>query len=179
MDCPPEYTNVLSNTNLFTPDEQKLLKAIPLLYGNITPTSGPPGSVLVHLDWFRKWLNGGKVRFQFTNSDMRDDMAFNPFGQAGIHYVRNKAGDGYDINFIGGSGFVGPGPEFQLTQYKHGVQDGLWVAMHDDHCMRWMRFSNGLAVDQWLLWEPNGDKLSIWVKFKAPYPASRSGLGFP
>jgi len=47
-----------------------------------------------------------------------------------------------------------------------------------DHCEQWMRFSNGLAVDQWLwvgfLWEIIG-----LDKFKAPYDYlkhSRTGI---
>jgi hypothetical protein len=43
--CPPEYTNVISNTNLFTADEQKLLNDITLTYGDETSNSVPPGSV--------------------------------------------------------------------------------------------------------------------------------------
>jgi hypothetical protein len=70
-------------------------------------------------------------------------------------------------------------PNFWLIQYKHGVPDGLRINILDDHCEQWMRFSNGLAVDQWLWWDSSG-KLLVRVKFKAPYDYlkhSRTGLG--
>jgi hypothetical protein len=195
--CPPELTNSLSNTNLFTPNEQKLLREIPLLYGNITTNSGPPGTVLLSLR--RKSLWGivpseyMVARFQFTNSDMVDEVLFDHYGRTvgGPHIVRNKAGDGYDVKALRiepDSGYGGPAPEFQFAQIKHGghhgvypgIYDGLWVDIRGDHCISWMRFSNGLAVDQWLYWSPYGNKLSIWVKFKEPYDYwehSRTGFG--
>src|SRR5664280_2019698 len=45
--CPPEYTNTLSNTNLFTPEEQKLIGDVFVKYKNVTTNSGPPGSILI------------------------------------------------------------------------------------------------------------------------------------
>ncbi len=33
LPCPSEYTNLISNTNLFTPAEQRLIKEIPLKSG--------------------------------------------------------------------------------------------------------------------------------------------------
>jgi len=183
--CPLEYTNVLSNTNLFTPQERKLIELIPLIYGNITTNSGPQGTMRLSLRkkytlfaMWPVWI----ARFQFTNSDMEDEVVFNQYGRPGTHRVRNKAGDGYDVNALrmeSGSQYGGSAPAFQLFQYKHGVLDGLYVEIHGDYCMRWMYFSNGLAVDQWLVWSPYGDKLSIWVKFKKPYDYwkySRTGI---
>src|SRR5208282_5875986 len=45
--CPPDYTNSLSNTNLFTMDEQKMIKEALVKYKNVTTNSGPPGTILV------------------------------------------------------------------------------------------------------------------------------------
>jgi len=133
--CPSEYTNIISNTNLFTPDETKLLKEISF---NLS-----------------------------TNSTQR-----------GIVKVRDKAGDGYDLYDAGNesdSGFGGgSGRNYWFQQIKHGVKDGLWVeVIHDDHCERWMRYSNGMAVDKWLEWTAYGNKLMLWAKFKEPYDISR------
>ncbi len=40
--CPPEYTNAISNTNLFSVEEQKFLEEIPTKFGRVTTNSGPP-----------------------------------------------------------------------------------------------------------------------------------------
>jgi hypothetical protein len=149
---------------LFTPDEQKLLKAIPLEYGNVTTNSGPPGTVRLSLHRWRdlNWI----AYFQYTNSDMQDKVVF---GRPQTHYVRNKAEDGYDIHYWTEEYRGTAVPEFQLSQFKHGVPNGLFVELHGDRCAQWMRFSNGLAVEQWLYWTPDNQKLDIWVKFKEPY----------
>ena len=45
--CPSEYTNSLSNTNLFTAEEQMWIKQVLVKYKNVTTNSGPPGTILV------------------------------------------------------------------------------------------------------------------------------------
>jgi hypothetical protein len=178
--CPPEYTNVISNTNLFTPDEQKFLEEIPQKYGKVKTNSPPPGSILVNLRttpiktqygiyWF--WI----ARFQFTNSDFVDEVT--PGGDQMNHKIRNKAGDGFDLGYDTynngesvGSGYGGPGgPEFWLYQVKHGVRDGLDIQIEAGRPARLMRFSNGMAVGQYFYWAPYDNKLTIWAKFKEPY----------
>ena len=181
--CPPEYTNVISNPNLFTPDEQKLLNYITLTYGDETSNSVPPGSVLasfkakpIQTSWGTRW--DWLARLQFTNTDLTDEIT--PGGDLYRHKVRNKAGDGYDFNidptaprtsaFGGGSG-----PEFGFQQIKQGVKDGLFVSVvHGDHCSKWMRYSNGWAVDKELYWDPNYNKLMIWAKFNEPFDIDRT-----
>ena len=172
--CPPEFTNVISNTNLFTLDEQKLLKEIPLIFANVTTNSGPVGSVLV--DYKAKPIESSygtfwywTARFQFTNSDTWDEVT--PGGDMKKHKIRNKNGDGYDLEYAGES-FVstyGSGANFGFHQVRHNVYDGLSVNIeHGEHCSSWMQYSNGLAVDKWLYWTPDGSKLGIWLKFKKP-----------
>jgi hypothetical protein len=175
--CPPEYTNIISNTNLFTPEEQRFLNEIPVKYGNVTSNSGPAGSVLVSYRatlvshyWGTEWL--WLSRFQFTNSDLTDEVS--PGGDLLRHVVRNKAGDGFDLNINPNeprsSGFGGgSGPMYWFKQVKHGVKAGLSVEIvHGDHCSSWMQYSNGMAVDKWLGWDPNKPYLIIWAKFKQP-----------
>src|SRR5580698_10534443 len=48
-DCSPEYTNLLSNTNLISPTERKKLEEITLKYKDLTSNSGTTGTV------FEKW----------------------------------------------------------------------------------------------------------------------------
>jgi hypothetical protein len=178
--CPAEYTNVISNTNLFTPEEQKFLREIPVIYGKVTTNSPPPGSVLIDLKTkpietqygiFLFWT----ARFQFTNSDFIDEVT--PGGDQVNHKVRNKDGDGFDLGcdtYNNGesvsSGYGGPGgPEFWLQQIKHGVNDGLSVQIESGRPARLMRFSNGMAIGQFFYWAPYDNKLMIWAKFNEPY----------
>jgi hypothetical protein len=125
---PPEYTNIISNTNLFTLAEQQLLNEARLSVTNHSG-SGPT-----------------------------------------IHHVINKAGDGYDVY---DKGFPGNHQEYRFVQLKHGTNDGLYVEMRDDHCRQWLRYSNGMAVDKWLMWNPNQPELILWVRFKEPYNISK------
>ena len=180
--CPPELTNVISNTNLFTLDEQKLLNQTLSNYINVRSNFPPIGSVLVsyratplRVYWGTNWQ--WVSRFQSTNSDLSDEVSQG--GDLFRHKVRNKAGDGFDFNIVpdapSDSGFGGgSGPEGWFQQIKHGVKDGLHVEIvHGDHCSQWMRYSNGMAVDKWLIWDANKPDLILWVKFKEPYDISR------
>ena len=181
--CPSENTNIISNTNLFTADEQKLLNDIRLTYGDETTNTVPPGGVMVSFkatpietSWGTRW--DWVARIQSTNSDLTDEIT--PGGDLYRHKVRNKAGDGYDFNIdptapktsaYGG----GSGPEFWFQQIKHGVKDGIFVeVVHGDHCSSWMRYSNGWAVDKKLYWDPNYNKLMIWANFKEPFDIDRT-----
>lgn len=163
---PPQYTNLISNTNLFSSAEQKLLWEIPLKYENVTTNSGPPGSVLTSLN---KDTNGYWVaRFQYTNSDAQDEITF---GFRKTAMFLNKSGDGYGVS-IGPADYMGRKVvkwDIGFCQFKHGVRHGLSVRFYDDgHCLTWMRFSNGMAVGKWLEWESDNG-LSLEVEFRTPY----------
>jgi hypothetical protein len=181
--CPPEYTNVLSNTNLFTRDEQKLLDEIALVYGNETSNSVPAGSVMVDFhatpmptSWGTNWL--WVAHLKFTNTDLTDEIT--PGGDLFRHKVRNKDGDGYDFNitptlFHPRSYGEESGPEFWFQQIKHGVKDGLYVnVIPGGHCTKWMQFSNGWAVDKKLCWAAGSGELTVWAKFKKPFDIDRT-----
>jgi hypothetical protein len=47
--CPPAYINLLSNTNLFSPNEEKQIREVALKYKNVTTNSGPAGTK------FKEW----------------------------------------------------------------------------------------------------------------------------
>jgi hypothetical protein len=175
--CPVEYTNLVSNTNLFSPVEQKLLKEIPLKYKNVTTNSGPPESVLVGLDK----TNGNWVaHFQYTNSEAQDEVVFHALPSNGKLYrvetqaaqderafgrisakFRTKVGDGYDVKIARGS-------VFDFQQIKQNIRDGLVVGLDGDYCGNWMRFINGKAVGKWFVWDRDGN-LIIEVEFKKPF----------
>jgi hypothetical protein len=47
--CPRVYTNSLSNTNLFTLEQQRLIEDVLAKYTKLTTNSGPPGTELTSL----------------------------------------------------------------------------------------------------------------------------------
>ena len=163
LPCPPQYTNLLSNTNLFSPAEQKLLQEVRLKYENVTTNSGPPGSVLANLN---KDTNGQWVAlFRYTNSDAQDAVTFSWMISA-KHL--DKANDGYEVDVTPGSG--GAKPDIGFIQLKQGIPNGLSVALSgDEHCQNWLHYSNGMAVGRWLEWWRLDNGLSLEAVFKAPY----------
>jgi hypothetical protein len=163
LPCPPQYTNLLSNTNLFSPAEQKLLQEVLLKYNNVTTNSGPPGSVLAGL---QKGTNGYWVAlFRYTNSDAQDEVTFGD--RISAKYF-NQANDGYEVLVTPGSGYAKS--EVACYQIKHNLMDGLHVVLSSDgHCLSWMHFSNGMAVGKWLEWWKLDNGLSLEAEFKSPY----------
>lgn len=104
--CPSEYTNTLSNPNLFTPEQQKTIKETFVKYKNVMTNSGPPGTVLVGLyktnfvikamnrDWpVEKW----SANFQHTNSGAQERITFGGGMQA---VFRDKSNDGCGSKLI-------------------------------------------------------------------------------
>lgn len=164
--CPPEYTNTISNTNLFSPAEQILLTELPLKYKDVTTNSPPKGSIFTGMDksanpFFMEGFTIG--RFQHTNSEAQVKVFFTEMNNGnGIGAsFRNKAGDGYEVLFNNDviAGF---------RQFKHGQLDGLWADFDGGRCSSWMRFSEGKAVGKWLVWNRTGS-LYMEAEFKAPY----------
>jgi hypothetical protein len=158
--CPPEYTNVLSNTNLFSSAEQNLLTEIPLIYKNVTTNSGPPGSVLTGLNK----TNGYYVAFfQYTNSGAMDEVTFSYYSNVKSAKFRTASGDGYNIE----TGDINGISILNFDSVKHGIVDGLSASVPDNHCIRWMHFANGKAVNRWFEWGAK-DAYFIEIKVKAP-----------
>ena len=89
--CPLMYTNVLSNTNLFTPAERELLLSMSAKYQGVTTNSGRPGTVLVGLSRAVFHLAGYDresvlTHFAYTNSAAREDVAFLASGHKAVKY---------------------------------------------------------------------------------------------
>jgi hypothetical protein len=154
---PPHYTNLVSNTNLFSAAEQKLLADIPPKYRNVTTNFGPPGTVLVSL------TNSGKglvAIFRQTASGTVEEITFS--GMKTIK-VRSRQNDGYDVDLTNDDCSI-----LNFRQIKNGVVDGLFVSFYEDHCASWMRFEKGKAVGKWLAWG-RGNTLVLEAEFKQPY----------
>ena len=178
--CPPQYTNVISNTNLFTPGDEKLFNEILVNYKNVTTNSGPPGSVLIGLTK----TNGYCVaHFAYTNSDAHEDITFadpaaatarsgggyNEFisgiSASPLARFRTKSEDGYDA-------IINPPDASQIStiffgQIKSGKIDGLFVVFENDHCETLLRFVKGMAVGRWFEWDVRRDNSLLEIKIKS------------
>jgi len=167
--CPLEYTNIISNTNLFSPAEREMLTAIPIKYKNVTTNSGPMGSVLESLS---ETTNGyWMVLFQYTNLEASDEVTFS---EPLFVRFRTKSGDGYNAN-ISYASTQGASPLY-LCQIRHDLAGGLAAGFYDsNHCDSWMHLTNGLVVGRWLTWD-NAGRLIIEADFNEPYDFKKHGL---
>lgn len=161
--CPPEYTNVISNTNLFSPSERELIKAVPFKFKNVTVNSAPEKTVCVGTNNSYALLSGVFLirRYQYTNSGDQVEVIFYNAPSSkeraiGVSF-RTKLGDGYEELF-----------NQTFRQFKHGRLDGLWVDFDRGHCAAWMRFKDGKAFGKWLVWDRTGS-LYMKMEFKEPY----------
>ena len=182
--CPLEYTNLLSNTNLFSMADQEQLKKITLKYQNVSTNKGPAGSVFNELGLRRMKQHAGLrvptntfwvACFTYTNSDAQEEIKSEFPGDISTTF-RSKTGDGYDAVFANNSLFA-------YQEYKHGVLDGLFIIGHDpnnpndkEHCGMWARFTDGKIRGKLIMWEYNnftdrqsGFKIMAEAEFKEPF----------
>ena len=185
--CPPEFTNVLSNTNLFTSEEQRLIKEVFAKYKNVATNSGPPGSVLTDLHQTNYIIQavGGSfkaedwiAKFQYTNSDAYEVITFSG---GVLARFRNGAKDGYNVSFVR----TGGGTLLSFSQVKHDLPNGPFVRLSDlhpqgttwdyrlanfdgSHLLEYNQQTNGMVLGKYLMWNPNG-KVMLEADFKEPY----------
>jgi hypothetical protein len=170
--CPPEYTNLISNTNLFSLAEQKKLKEVTLKYQNVTTNSGPAGSVFkgwgLRQEKIETWTNTFWVAcFAYTNSDAQEEIYQTSPGTI-VARFRRQAGDGYDVSVINGSIFA-------YQEYKNRLLDGLYAVLHDpnhpeekEHCGMWARFAKGKIMGKYLMWGQD-NKIVVEAEFPKPF----------
>jgi len=173
--CPPQYTNVIANTNLFTPSEQRSLEEILSKYKNVTTNSGPEGTVLTSLE---KTNNYYIAHFSYINSDAHEDIIFGDRSAEARHNgnyndfiaglglslakFRTKDGNGYDATISHSSDKFST-----FAQIKQGMVNGLFVDFSNDHCQDLLRFVDGNAVGEWLQWDTYTDNHLLEVKIKS------------
>jgi hypothetical protein len=178
--CPPEYTNLLSNTNLFSLAEQTKLDEITRKYKNVTTNSTPAGSVFrqwalrrrlgVELTSISTWVevtNTFQVAcFTYTNSDANEEMAFFDDNEIDARF-RTQAGDGYDVYMLDDA-------IVKYQEYRSGLLDGLFVEIHDpnspddkDHCVGWARFVKGKLLGKYIMWQDG--QIEAMAEFKQPF----------
>lgn len=168
--CSPKWTNIISNTNLFSRTEQQLLMRIPAKYRNVTTNSGLSGTVFTGLSKLKSPIlfhDAGPIwvsHFRNTNSDAQIEVWFcaAPHDQKGtVVTYRTKSGDGYNAAFTSTE-------ISRFRQFKSGQLNGLWADFEGGHCVAWLHFVKGKAVGKWLVWNEAGT-LYMEAKFKKPY----------
>jgi len=90
------FTNLASNTNLFSPQEQELIQKVLSTYKNVATNFVPPGSFLTGMDRTNGLWTG---HFRYTNSDAFEDIRFGDMSSS----IFPKPGGGYRA-FIDGTG---------------------------------------------------------------------------
>jgi len=187
--CPLKYTNVLSNTNLFTLEEQKTIREVFTKYKDVTTNSGPAGTELIGLyktNFFVKIMNREEpieqwvANFQYVNSKSREEIRF---GGHGVLYAsfRSESGDGYNAGFSS----TGNGPSLLFTEVRNGLESGILADFENIHQSwtndyRYAKFAgspvvvyrqitNGLILGKYLMWNPENNRLILEAEFKEPY----------
>jgi hypothetical protein len=184
--CPIEDTNLVSNRNLFTAEEQRLLGEVFVKYKHVTTNIGPAGSILVSLDKtnsvvpFRNRTNAyWRAIFEYTNSGAQEEVIF---VQGISARFRDKAGDGYVVGF----GNIAGNLSIVFEQTKAGIANGLHVECIDvqksvlqgsvlaseftgEHVTTYQHMTNGMAIGKYLLWNPQNNNLILKAEFMEPY----------
>ena len=168
--CPAEYVNDISNTNLFSQEEQAWIRHAVQDYSHVTTNSGPAGALLVGHDtalWpFTEGFDVSEYQYPKTGNTVRFYFQRQHLQELPWARFRTPGGDGYDLSYSVGAN--GQGVLWGIRQFKHGELDGLWADFEDGRCSAWMRFRGGKAVGQWLVWNKPGT-LYMVMKFKQPF----------
>jgi hypothetical protein len=176
--CPPDYTNLISNTNFFSIAEQRNLKEAALKYKDVTTNSGPAGSVFkgwgLRQEKVEKWTNTFWVAcFTYTNSDAQEEIRQRASGYI-VAKFRTRTGNGYNVSVINGSVFA-------YQEYKNGLLNGLYVILYDpshpedkEHCGMWARFLRGKILGKFLMWGQD-NKIVVEAEFLKPFDFLKYG----
>ena len=173
--CPLIYTNIVSNTNLFTSEEQQLLNKVFVKYKNVTTNSGPSGTVLASLcktnlvNLYR--TNEFFVAlFQYTNSAEFEKVWF--FEGHISAASTAEAGGGYTV----GIGKDGSCSVLRFNRKKNGLNDGIMADIYGDHLQTYGHYTNGMAIGKYIVWNPQNNNLMLEAEFKEPYDFAKNRL---
>jgi hypothetical protein len=197
--CPKEYTNVLSNTNLFSLEEQRSIKHAFLIYTNVTTNSGPPGTILANhyktnyaikvmgrIVKVTNWIS----RFQYTNCEAHEEIMI---GKGGIlAKFRNGSNDGYNVYIDR----TGGGSILQFMEVKQDLISGVLADFEDTHeqgttwdyrlanfnnsrLAEYRQYTNGMVFGHYFVWNARNGNLIIESEFKQPYDFENHRVQIP
>lgn len=200
--CPTQYTNSISNTNLFTADERKTIGEALIKYRHVTTNVGPSGTVLVSFyrtnfitepiywvetnSWNARKTNQNLVSiFRYTNSDAEEEVWFSKGISA---QYKDQIGNhrNVSINITGGGALLslsernasGRGIFVRLQNFlEPGTNWVNWSYKDADFsngCLNeYMQTTNGLLLGKWLMWNPRNGDLILEAEAKEPYDWNR------
>jgi hypothetical protein len=176
--CTQKFTNLLSNTNLFSAAEQEKIRQVVLKYQNVTTNSGPAGSFFQGWQFRRmRYTDLGVPTnyitvacFNYTNHQAKEEV----YAYSGSRYImakfRKQNGDGYNVCFA-------DNVLMQYQEFKNFLPDGLFVVVQDpkrEHCGMWTRFDRGMAVGRIISWQRKDERQDVFeigseAEFKEPF----------
>lgn len=177
---PPYLTNLLTNTNLFSPAELDAISTANQRFSSITNIYSVAGLKLIKTNQCYYVVNGwltpeGKYeKGPFTNfftvavhsdSEHQETVEIaEPEYPGGLTCrVRRPNGEGYNVGFAGGS-------LVSYAQVKNQRFDGLYVLfilgkkhVLPEQCYLWTRFKHGMAGGDFLTWNGEAGQLNVWA----------------
>jgi hypothetical protein len=186
--CPVKYTNLLSNTNLFTLEQQETIRDAFAKYKNVTTNSGPLGTVLnslystnyvIRAAYRTAAVEECVANFKYTNFDAHEEIRFG----AGISAkYRNRSNDGYNVYFTR----TGSGTILGFNEVKHDLISGVAARFWDMQAqgLNWdfrradfsnsrlgeyKQCTNGMVLGKYFMWNVLTGNLLIEAEFKEPY----------
>jgi hypothetical protein len=195
--CPKQYTNVISNTNLFSLEEQSLLRDIFMKYRHVTTNSGPPGTqfagryktnLIIKMKNKSVKAEEWVTRFQYTNLSAYEDLVI----RSGISAkFRTLSSDGYNLSIVPSS----DGSLLRFMEVKGDLANGVLVEFDDihslstnrdfrlanfkgSHLVEYRNYINGMVLGKFLMWNPFNDQLLLEADFKEPYDFQKHRTDF-
>ena len=186
---PERYENRLTNGFLFSAVEQEMIRSAFRRYKNTSILHGPSGeevagktsSNLVTSARGRITTNKSLfVTFVSTNFAATDTVEF--WGTMPVSVThRTKKGDGYNLTYVK----TGHGVMARLSSVTNGVKNGPYAIFEevtprpppqnpnaydysDFPLTEYRRYSNGLVIGKFLMWNPTNDFLFLSADFIKP-----------
>jgi hypothetical protein len=180
----PYYTNLISNTNLFSQQEQLLLREVVEKYRKFSTNVPPSGSVLVNFERTNGFLWG---HYRYPTSGAHEDIRFGGRLTSGVvasgrgytafadnlgpdvtmAKFRYKDEDGYDVMLCPPGGNEAGSPMF-VVQMRDGVPNGLFIEIHGAHFYELVHFVSGRAFGKWFFMPPDAGGKVFEIKVQAP-----------
>ena len=193
LPCPIQYTNVLSNSNLFTLGEQRQIEEVFFKYKDVTTNSGPSGTIFsgsyetnIINPYVHHPIKVLVSRFQYTNFDAQEEWTFS----VGVLVkYRTKSNDGYNVSFTR----TGDGTFFRFIEVKNDLISGLLASFEDNYWQgtnwdfrradftdsrmsEYRQYTNGLVLGKFFMWNPRNNNLTLAAEFKEPYDLDKHRL---
>lgn len=193
--CPTKYTNLLSNTNLFTSKQQQEIETAFSKYRGVTVNHGPAGTALVDSYKTNYAFNADDKRFdaeetlsifQYTNRDAREIIRIGAGFRA---EYRTGSNDGYDVSFTR----TGAGTLLGFGEIRDNKPHGVFVRFVDMHpqglawdyknadfesslLSEYKQYSSGYVLGHFFMWNVKNGNLQVQAEFTRPYDWNRNRL---